>query len=195
MPHSFGSIDELGEGYGFRKVRQALGVEAFGVNAIVYPPGLRGLPPLPRRPGRALLRPLRHRALRGRGRGAGPRPRRPLPRAVDDAAQGVERGRGRPRAARRRRQGRLRLPRRPARQPGRGRRATGLVRALAAGGYFAALTNAEKLGFLTPPAVISPDCQPSGRDSSLSRNQRNMSTRGFLRAIATAWVRYAACFA
>ena len=42
MAHSFGSIDELGEGPGFRKVRQALGVTAFGVNAIVYPPGQEG---------------------------------------------------------------------------------------------------------------------------------------------------------
>jgi mannose-6-phosphate isomerase-like protein (cupin superfamily) len=42
MPHSFGSIDELGEGYGFRKVRTALGVTAFGVNAIVFPPQYEG---------------------------------------------------------------------------------------------------------------------------------------------------------
>jgi len=42
MGHSFGSIDELGEGYGFRKVRRALGVTAFGVNAVVYPPGYEG---------------------------------------------------------------------------------------------------------------------------------------------------------
>jgi len=34
-----GSIDGLGEGPGFRKVRQELGVDAFGVNAIVLPPG------------------------------------------------------------------------------------------------------------------------------------------------------------
>jgi mannose-6-phosphate isomerase-like protein (cupin superfamily) len=40
--HAFGSIDELGEGYGFRKVRVPLGVTAFGVNAIVYPPGYEG---------------------------------------------------------------------------------------------------------------------------------------------------------
>jgi len=40
--HSFSSIDELGEGYGFRKVRRALGVTAFGVNAIVMPPGFVG---------------------------------------------------------------------------------------------------------------------------------------------------------
>jgi mannose-6-phosphate isomerase-like protein (cupin superfamily) len=42
MAYSFGSIDELGEGYGFRKVRRALGVTAFGVNAIVMPPGFDG---------------------------------------------------------------------------------------------------------------------------------------------------------
>ena len=42
MAYAFGSIDELGEGYGFRKIRQALGVTAFGVNAIVYPPGYEG---------------------------------------------------------------------------------------------------------------------------------------------------------
>jgi mannose-6-phosphate isomerase-like protein (cupin superfamily) len=40
--HAFGSLDELGEGYGFRKVRRALGVTAFGVNAIVMPPGFEG---------------------------------------------------------------------------------------------------------------------------------------------------------
>jgi len=42
MGHAFGSLDELGDGYGFRKVRGALGVTAFGVNAIVMPPGLEG---------------------------------------------------------------------------------------------------------------------------------------------------------
>jgi mannose-6-phosphate isomerase-like protein (cupin superfamily) len=42
MGYAFGSIDELGEGPGFRKVRRALGVTAFGVNAIVYPPGYDG---------------------------------------------------------------------------------------------------------------------------------------------------------
>jgi len=42
MAHNFGSIDELGEGYGFRKVRRELGVSAFGVNAIVMPPGYLG---------------------------------------------------------------------------------------------------------------------------------------------------------
>jgi mannose-6-phosphate isomerase-like protein (cupin superfamily) len=43
MAYAFGSIDELGEGPGFRKVRRALGVTAFGVNAVVYPPGYEGV--------------------------------------------------------------------------------------------------------------------------------------------------------
>ncbi len=42
MGHAFGSIDELGEGYGFRKIRKPLGVTAFGANAIVMPPGYDG---------------------------------------------------------------------------------------------------------------------------------------------------------
>ena len=33
------SIEDLGEGPGFRKVRSALGVTEFGVNAVVLPPG------------------------------------------------------------------------------------------------------------------------------------------------------------
>lgn len=33
-------IDDIGEGPGFRKVRSSLGVTAFGVNAIVLPPGI-----------------------------------------------------------------------------------------------------------------------------------------------------------
>jgi mannose-6-phosphate isomerase-like protein (cupin superfamily) len=42
MAHAFGTLDELGEGHGFRKVRQALGVTAFGVNGVVMPPGHDG---------------------------------------------------------------------------------------------------------------------------------------------------------
>jgi|SRR5947209_2551841 len=34
-----GHLDGVGEGYGFRKIRRELGVEAFGVNALVLPPG------------------------------------------------------------------------------------------------------------------------------------------------------------
>ena len=44
MGATFSSLDELGEGYGFRKIRAALGVTAFGVNAIVLPPGQVGRP-------------------------------------------------------------------------------------------------------------------------------------------------------
>ena len=40
--YAFGSIDELGAGYGFRKVRQGLGVESFGVNVVVMPPQYEG---------------------------------------------------------------------------------------------------------------------------------------------------------
>jgi len=42
VAHSFSSIDELGDSYGFRKIRRALGVTAFGANVIVYPPGYEG---------------------------------------------------------------------------------------------------------------------------------------------------------
>jgi mannose-6-phosphate isomerase-like protein (cupin superfamily) len=37
-----GSIDEMGQGPGFRKIRRELGVTAFGVNALIYPPGQEG---------------------------------------------------------------------------------------------------------------------------------------------------------
>jgi mannose-6-phosphate isomerase-like protein (cupin superfamily) len=43
MAHAFGSLDELGDNYGFRKIRDPLGVTAFGANAIVYPPGAEGV--------------------------------------------------------------------------------------------------------------------------------------------------------
>ena len=42
MSYAFSSLDELGDGPGFRKVRTALGITAFGVNGIVYPPGHDG---------------------------------------------------------------------------------------------------------------------------------------------------------
>ncbi|HVM16282.1 MAG TPA: cupin domain-containing protein [Gaiellaceae bacterium] len=44
MGYRHGSLDEMGSGPGFRKVRQELGVEAFGVNGIVFPPGQAGVP-------------------------------------------------------------------------------------------------------------------------------------------------------
>jgi quercetin dioxygenase-like cupin family protein len=37
--YAVASIDGIGEGYGFRKIRRELGVSAFGINAIVIPPG------------------------------------------------------------------------------------------------------------------------------------------------------------
>jgi uncharacterized cupin superfamily protein len=38
------SVADLGEGPGFRKIRTPLGVTAFGVNAIVLPPGTTSRP-------------------------------------------------------------------------------------------------------------------------------------------------------
>ena len=43
MTHAFGTLDELGDNYGFRKVRVPLGITAFGANVIVYPPGAEGV--------------------------------------------------------------------------------------------------------------------------------------------------------
>jgi mannose-6-phosphate isomerase-like protein (cupin superfamily) len=43
MGHNFSSLDELGSGPGFRKIRDPLGVTAFGVNAVVYPPRYDGI--------------------------------------------------------------------------------------------------------------------------------------------------------
>jgi len=40
--YSLTTLEELGDDYGFRKVRRALGVTAFGVNAVVMPPGFPG---------------------------------------------------------------------------------------------------------------------------------------------------------
>lgn len=38
--YAVAQLDDLGDGPGFRKVRKGLGVTAFGVNAIVMPPGI-----------------------------------------------------------------------------------------------------------------------------------------------------------
>jgi mannose-6-phosphate isomerase-like protein (cupin superfamily) len=37
--YAVSSVHEMGDGPGFRKVRRELGVTAFGINAIVVPPG------------------------------------------------------------------------------------------------------------------------------------------------------------
>jgi len=39
--YALASLEDLGEGPGFRKVRRGLGVSAFGVNALVIPPGIQ----------------------------------------------------------------------------------------------------------------------------------------------------------
>jgi quercetin dioxygenase-like cupin family protein len=38
--YALARLEDLGDGPGFRKVRKGLGVTAFGVNAIVLPPGI-----------------------------------------------------------------------------------------------------------------------------------------------------------
>jgi len=43
VAHSYGSIDDMGDGV-FRKVRRELGVTAFGVNALVLAPGVVSRP-------------------------------------------------------------------------------------------------------------------------------------------------------
>ncbi len=43
MGYAFGSIDEMGDGV-FRKVRQELGVTAFGVTVLVLEPGVVARP-------------------------------------------------------------------------------------------------------------------------------------------------------
>ena len=107
--YAVGNLDDLGDGPGFRKIRKALGVTAFGVNAIVLPPGIetgfhyhdeqeelyfvhRGAIEMEFGDGAV------HRARRGR---AGARRRR-------DRAQDSQRRRGRRGVRLRRRQGRLR---------------------------------------------------------------------------------------
>ncbi len=37
--YAVSSLDRIGSGYGFRKIRRAIGVTAFGINALVLPPG------------------------------------------------------------------------------------------------------------------------------------------------------------
>jgi mannose-6-phosphate isomerase-like protein (cupin superfamily) len=43
VSYAFGTIDEMGDGV-FRKVRQELGVTAFGANVLVIPPGIEARP-------------------------------------------------------------------------------------------------------------------------------------------------------
>jgi uncharacterized cupin superfamily protein len=38
--YAVGNVEDLGDGPGFRKIRRELGVTAFGINAILLPPGM-----------------------------------------------------------------------------------------------------------------------------------------------------------
>jgi mannose-6-phosphate isomerase-like protein (cupin superfamily) len=42
MGYTIATLEDLGDGYGFRKVRKALNVTAFGVNGLVFPPHYDG---------------------------------------------------------------------------------------------------------------------------------------------------------
>ncbi len=37
--YAVSALEQMGDGYGFRKIRRELGVTAFGINALVLPPG------------------------------------------------------------------------------------------------------------------------------------------------------------
>lgn len=39
--YAVSSLERIGEGYGFRKIRHAVGVTAFGINALVLPSGVQ----------------------------------------------------------------------------------------------------------------------------------------------------------
>ena len=121
MGYTIATLDDLGEGYGFRKVRKALNVTAFGVNASRLSAAVRGAEPLPRPAGRALLRPPRNGDVRLRRRGAGRPGGRARARRVDDAPNDREPHRRGSRAAGRRGQRRLRRAGRAGRV-GRGSR-------------------------------------------------------------------------
>ena len=102
MGYQVSSLDELGEGYGFRKVRQPLGVTRVRRQRARVPARLRRPEPLPRPAGRAVLRPPRDGDVHVRRRRARGRRGRARPRRVDDAPDDLEPHRRRPRALHRR---------------------------------------------------------------------------------------------
>ena len=112
--YAVANVDGMGDGPGFRKVRRALGVTAFGVNAIELPAGLRDRPALPRAAGGALLPAPRADRDHARRRHVTARPGRPGAGGRRDRPQDQERGRRARPLPRDRWQGRLRGPRRPA---------------------------------------------------------------------------------
>ena len=109
MGHGFGSIDELGEGHGFRKVRAPLGITAFGANVIVYPPGFKGFHHFHDTQDELYFVHSGSARVEVEGDDRILEPRRARPCRVDDSASRLERKRDRrPRPSRHRRQGRLR---------------------------------------------------------------------------------------
>ena len=112
--YSVASLDGLGEGYGFRKIRRELGVTEFGVNAIVLPAGWEtGGHYHERQQELYFVHSGRDRDRVRRRRRARARPRRDGPgRRGDRAHDPQPRPRGRRLRGRRRRE-RLRRPRRP----------------------------------------------------------------------------------
>ena len=122
MTYVISSLDELGEGYGFRKIRKEMGVTAFGANALVMPPGYDGF--LHFHDTQDELYFVHQGTARfevgGEVRELGPGSL--ALRRVDDAAEVLQRRRRRSRRDRRRRQGRIcrarRAPRRPGARPG-----------------------------------------------------------------------------
>ncbi len=93
-------LEDLGDGPGFRKVRRALGVDAFGVNAIVLPAGMETGFHYHEHPGGAVLRPPRddRDALRRR-LDDHPRRGRPGTGRRRHGAPDPQRGRGRRRVS------------------------------------------------------------------------------------------------
>ena len=122
-----GTIDEMGEGPGFRKVRRALGVTAFGVNAVVMPEGIEsGFHYHDEQDELYFVHRGRIEITFGDGTLAAAGGGRPGPRGGGDAPPAPQRRRGRSRLPLRRRARRLRGARRPR---ARGRPARPILRA------------------------------------------------------------------
>ena len=83
MAYSFASIEELGDGV-FRKVRRALGVTAFGVNAMVLPPGTEWFEHYHEHQDELYFVHAGKAGFEGRRRAFRARARRSRPRRVDD---------------------------------------------------------------------------------------------------------------
>ena len=192
MAYAFGSIDELGDGYGFRKVRQALGVTAFGVNAVVYPPGYDGFEHYHDNQDELYFvhAGTARFEVGGEERVLGPgglfHVESTTPRKVSNAR------RRRPRAAGRGREGRLRRARRPPRRRRRPRAAS-IVRARQAGGFSAAGSSrsssriaGERWASCGPPRCRSRIASPPGRARRAAGTRGRCRSRAWRRELAYA---------